>query len=96
LGTGLTGTLPAQLALLSSLTQLVIRDNISLQGTIPYQLGEVTSLESVEIQGNKLTGGIPKELLLLVKTTSASFRIDGNQVSCVTEAILQGLSSCRV
>jgi len=58
----LTGSLPAALSDLTSLTALAL-DNNQLTGTIPTQLDTLKdSLQILKLSHNKLTGGIPAEL----------------------------------
>ena len=57
----LSGTLPAALANLTSLTHLYMPDN-SLSGEIPPELGNLTNLVGLGLRGNDLEGTIPPEL----------------------------------
>ena len=62
IGNGLTGTLPAELGMLSRLRSLEIGGNPGLTGPIPAELGDLTTnLESLILQANRLTGPIPAE-----------------------------------
>jgi hypothetical protein len=66
----LAGTLPSQLGLLTSLTNLALNGN-SLQGTLPSQFGRLTLLEaSFQVQQNRLTGPLPSELGQLTRMTA--------------------------
>jgi hypothetical protein len=55
----LVGTLPAQLANLTGLTQVDISENPSLSGPIPPGLWAITTLQTVVLAHNNLSGGIP-------------------------------------
>ena len=57
----LTGAIPADLARLANLEQLVLGGN-QLSGTIPAWLGNLSKLERLSLQGNQLTGTIPADL----------------------------------
>jgi len=64
----LEGTLPAELALLSSSLEFVnISD--SILGPIPTELGLLTRLEAISLQNNSLTSTIPTELGVLTALT---------------------------
>ena len=54
----LTGAIPADLARLANLEQLVLDGN-QLSGTIPAWLGNLSKLERLSLRGNQLTGTIP-------------------------------------
>ena len=58
----LTGTIPAELGNLSSLTILILQFNRQLTGPIPAELGNLSSLEVLALGANQLTGTIPPEL----------------------------------
>ncbi|KAI9183394.1 hypothetical protein H9P43_004311 [Blastocladiella emersonii ATCC 22665] len=60
-GLGLNGTLPLQLALVSSLTSLNLSNN-QLTGTIPYTYGTLVGLQTLALDKNSLTGPIPASL----------------------------------
>jgi hypothetical protein len=64
----LTGTIPAELSNLKSLTSLNLGDN-SLTGTIPSELSNLKSLTYLYLGLNSLTGTIPSELGNLTKLT---------------------------
>ncbi|KAJ3248152.1 hypothetical protein HDU77_008235 [Chytriomyces hyalinus] len=59
-GNKLTGTIPTELARLTSLTFLILADN-QLTGTIPTELGLLTRLTYIMLHNNRLTGTIPTE-----------------------------------
>ena len=55
---GLTGSIPAQLSELMTLTHLDLSNN-SLAGEIPAALSQLKHLESIKLSGNNLTGCVP-------------------------------------
>ena len=60
-GNQLTGSIPAELGNLSSLTWLNLGGN-QLTGSIPPELGDLVKLTWVDLWDNQLTGSIPVEL----------------------------------
>ena len=58
---GLTGSIPRQLANISSLERLDLSCN-DLSGAIPKELGRLTSLKVLDLSLNELSGTVPKEL----------------------------------
>lgn len=62
--TGVTGSIPAELALLSNLKSLVLSHN-NLTSTIPSQLGYVPSLSHVDFGFNNLSGSVPDSIWAL-------------------------------
>ena len=62
----LTGTIPGELANLSSLQQLVLNDN-NLTGEIPEALGNLANLEVLDLGNNNLTGEVPNSIGSLPK-----------------------------
>ncbi len=76
---GLTGTIPAELGLLTGLRGLWLSGN-QLTGPLPTELGNLSSLTGLGLSGNRLTGGIPVELGRLTNLTSLWLqrnRLDG-------------------
>ncbi|CAN6707833.1 unnamed protein product [Malus baccata var. baccata] len=61
---GLAGSLPASIADLTELTQLILFPGI-VTGPIPFQLGWLASLRVISLTNNRLTGPIPQSLSLL-------------------------------
>ena len=57
----LTGTITAELGILSALTHLDLSSN-SLTGEIPRELGGLSNLEELRLSGNSFTGCIPSAL----------------------------------
>ena len=55
---GLTGSIPAQLSELMTLTHLDLSNN-SLAGEIPAALSQLKHLEAIKLSGNNLTGCVP-------------------------------------
>ena len=58
----LAGTLPTELARLSSLTELALHRNHRLTGAISPELGNLSNLSLLSLYGNQFTGEIPLEL----------------------------------
>ena len=55
------GTIPAEFADLSALTDLQITQN-DISGSIPEELGQLANLDVLHLASNKLSGSIPAEL----------------------------------
>ena len=55
---GLTGSIPAELGNLSSVTNLYLHRN-KLSGSIPEEIGDLTTLRRIRLDRNDLTGEIP-------------------------------------
>jgi Leucine rich repeat/Protein tyrosine and serine/threonine kinase len=62
--TGVTGSIPTELALLPNLRSLVLSHN-NLAGTIPSQLGYVPSLSHIDFGFNSLSGSVPDSIWAL-------------------------------
>lgn len=79
----LTGTIPTELALLSStITGLFLHENY-LEGKIPSELGLLTNLESLWLHQLSLTGTVPAELCTLFNTGKLqTLAVDCLKVSC--------------
>ena len=60
-----TGSIPAEIGNLTSLTKLYL-DNNDLNGTIPSDIGSLTSLTDLQIHNNQLSGSIPPEIGCLI------------------------------
>ena len=86
----LSGTIPAELGNLSSLTELELGGN-QLSGTIPVELGNLTRLTTLDLNYNQLSGTIPAELGNLSSLTT--LRLDDNQLSGTIPAELGNLTS---
>jgi Leucine Rich Repeat len=65
----LSGTIPAEMALLSDLQTLDLYSNSGLKGTIPTELGLLDKLELLTLRSNALTGTIPTELAGMARLT---------------------------
>lgn len=72
----LTGSLPAQLADLSRLTELNVRDN-QLSGALPAGIGSLSSLIILDLSNNQFSGGLPAGLFNL--TALRFLYLDHNQ-----------------
>ena len=76
----LTGTIPPDLALLSSyLTRLTLDNNYELSGTIPASLGHLSHVTKFDLDNNRLTGTIPESFLNL--TSLEDFQIHNNMLT---------------
>ena len=74
-GNGLTGTLGAELGVLTRLTELELGGN-QLTGTLPSQLGNLANLQALELGGNQLTGTIPSSFTNLGAMEGLSFHLN--------------------
>ncbi|KAG8386457.1 hypothetical protein BUALT_Bualt03G0150700 [Buddleja alternifolia] len=75
LGNPITGSIPVQLANISTLANLTLECN-QLSGTIPPELGNLPRIEKLLFGSNNLTGELPETLAKL--TTLREFRISDN------------------
>ncbi|XP_010248399.1 PREDICTED: probable LRR receptor-like serine/threonine-protein kinase At1g53440 [Nelumbo nucifera] len=78
IGNRISGSIPAALADIETLEELLLEDN-QLGGTIPPQLGNLSRLKRILLSANNITGPLPETLGNLKNLTD--FRIDGNGVS---------------
>ena len=60
-GFGFTGEIPAAIAEMTSLKELILHNNL-LTGSIPPELAQLPNLEVLSLSGNQLSGAIPPEL----------------------------------
>ncbi len=86
----LTGTIPAELRNLTSLTELRLNGN-GLKGRIPTELSNIASLQVLHLSENSLTGTIPAELGTL--TTLTELRLNQNRLDRTIPTELGGLTS---
>ena len=77
-GMDLSGSLSAELALLSELRVLDLGGNF-FRGQIPGEFGDLSRLERLDLEGNRLSGGIPGEIGRLSELRDLS--LGGNQLS---------------
>ncbi|KAK9016651.1 hypothetical protein V6N11_079146 [Hibiscus sabdariffa] len=75
-GNRLTGAIPAELANLSNLTNLVLEVN-GFSGLLPSELGNLSRLERMLLGSNNFTGEIPETYANL--TSMEDFRISDNK-----------------
>ena len=70
-GVGLEGSIPPEVSLLSSLSQLLLDGNM-LNGTIPDELYQLTTLSILNLEGNFLTGSLSQQVgnLTMLETLS--------------------------
>ncbi|KAL3785388.1 hypothetical protein ACHAW5_007865 [Stephanodiscus triporus] len=60
-GANLRGTIPSEISLLTSIENLIIKNNPGVIGTIPHTIGShMTQMRQLGLNGNALTGTIPK------------------------------------
>lgn len=64
---GLAGTLPPEIALLTSLELLDVANNYNIRGTIPTEIGIMVSLKELILDSNELSGSIPTMIGYLSK-----------------------------
>ena len=57
---GIHGTIPSEIALLSSLQRFAVRNSGGLHGTLPPEIGHLTRLNGLTVFGTAVTGTIPK------------------------------------
>ena len=67
--TSLSGYLPTQLALLTSIELIELQRN-SLSGTLPTQLGNLTSVKHFSVLANPISGVVPVQLAALKNATN--------------------------
>ncbi len=89
---GLTGTIPAELGLLTGLRGLWLSGN-QLTGPLPTELGNLSRLTGLGLSGNRLTGGIPVGLGRLTNLTS--LWLQRNRLDGAIPAELGNLASLR-
>ena len=88
----LSGTLPAELAMLTRLEALILTDN-QLTGTIPIELSQLRELASLDLNENRLRGAIPPELANL--TPMVYLDLSDNRFSGAIPIELGALSRLR-
>ena len=91
----LSGSLPAELGNLASLTTLRLYSN-ELSGPIPAELGNLANLEGLDLNGNELTGPIPAELgnlANLVALYIGGLGVGGNELTGPIPAELGNLAN---
>lgn len=59
-GNKLTGEIPSELGLLTSLEELELGHN-NINGNIPTELGSISRLQLIQLDNNNLPGSIPTE-----------------------------------
>ncbi|HEX6051447.1 MAG TPA: hypothetical protein VFZ21_19345 [Gemmatimonadaceae bacterium] len=87
---GLTGTIPATLGNISTLTNLVLQNN-DLTGPIPASFGNLSNLIELRLGSNALTGSIPAELGNLTKLEE--LMLSNNNLTGPIPATLGNLTS---
>mmetsp|Transcript_56230 Transcript_56230/g.136284 ORF Transcript_56230/g.136284 Transcript_56230/m.136284 type:complete len:976 (+) Transcript_56230:384-3311(+) len=89
----LNGTIPSELAAVSTLAILTFNTN-DLRGTLPSQLGLLTSLFWFTMTGNMLTGSIPEQIASL--PLLRSFALNQNQLTGTIPPILLGKNEAQL
>lgn len=97
---GLSGSIPADVGLLTALTVLELNEN-ELTGALPSQIGVITALTTLTLEQNRLTGSIPTEIGSL--TTLTNMQLGGNglngsipsQIGLLTQLNTLGLNNNR-
>lgn len=80
--TGLTGSLPAEIGLLTGLAALNLGDNM-MTGTVPAELDRLTHLAFLMLQNNNLGGSISSDFSCSPAPSSARFfLIDCGKIDC--------------
>ena len=87
-----TGDIPPELRLLSSLELLHLQDN-RLTGRIPAWVGSLSNLQYLDLGDNRLTGEIPREMGNLVALQE--LLLDGNQLTGEIPYALGDLTELR-
>lgn len=75
---GLTGTVPASIGSLSTLTTLILSNN-GLHGPLPSSIGFLSALVNLRLGGNLLTGSLPSTIGCMTKLATIS--IASNKLS---------------
>ncbi|CAB9527476.1 leucine rich repeat [Seminavis robusta] len=75
---GLTGSVPAEIRLLSSLLVFDLRDNPDIQGQVPSSLGSLPSLVHIQLQGCNFHGPVPSSLWRLPRLETLG--LSGNSI----------------
>eukprot|EP00797_Seminavis_robusta_P029602 Sro5_g004150.2 (329) ;mRNA; f:69451-70437 len=92
---GLVGTLPPELALLTSLEYLTALERNQITGTIMTELGGLTNLRILKLASNEWTGPIPSELGLLTQNL-LELELINNKLSGQVPSALWNLSNLEV
>ncbi|KAI8833228.1 hypothetical protein BJ741DRAFT_612396 [Chytriomyces cf. hyalinus JEL632] len=92
-GRGISGSIPTELGLLTSLVTLDVSGN-QLTGPIPTEFGRLTSLTWLNLDRNVLSGTIPTELGQLTSLITLSFR--ANQLTGTIPTALSRLTSLTI
>ena len=89
-GCGLSGTIPAELALLGSNAKLLFLAENSLTGGVPVEFGSLRRMEVLQVEQNSLTETIPQEVCRLtfgrLETLSADCNICPSDRRCCTNS----------
>jgi len=58
----LTGTIPPEIGLLSTLERIELNSNDQLHGSIPSEMGKLSNLQYLHLHYTSLSGSIPSDL----------------------------------
>ncbi|KAG4384393.1 hypothetical protein AAZX31_13G248600 [Glycine max] len=92
LGNRLTGSIPIEIANISTLQSLVLEGN-QLSGNLPPELGNLTQIQRLLLSSNNFIGELPVTLVKL--TTLQDIRIGDNQFSGKIPNFIQSLTSLQ-
>ncbi|XP_044498140.1 probable leucine-rich repeat receptor-like serine/threonine-protein kinase At3g14840 [Mangifera indica] len=92
LGNRLTGSIPKDIANISTLKSLVLEFN-QFSGVLPEELGNLSSLERLHLTSNNFTGELPKTFSNLI--TLQEFRIGDNNFSGKIPEFIQNWTNLR-
>jgi len=87
----LSGPLPATITDLSSLTYLLIQNNVNLSGALPSNIGDLTALKGLVTYNNSFTGTIPASLQNC--TALENLHLEANQHTGSIPAFLGNLTN---
>lgn len=89
----LQGTLPPELALLTSLKYLELPSNPNLAGSLPKEWGQLSQLQELNLHNNQLTGTLPSQIGLL--TSMTSLHLSDNQFTGEIPSTITELSNLQ-
>ncbi|KAL3910542.1 MAG: hypothetical protein SGILL_007654, partial [Bacillariaceae sp.] len=84
----LTGTIPHEIGVLTTMDIFTIGGNLGIVGTIPSEMGSLTLLSFLQFAGNSLSGTIPETFERLKGLETVSF-FRNNLVGTLPEKFLQ-------
>ena len=91
----LTGSIPTEIGLFTTLTNFAIQSNQILTGTVPSQMGLATMLREIRIDDNhNIEGTLPHQLSMLNRLTILD--VSGNQMTGTISPLFASLSQLAV